>query len=59
LEQAQQIASQATTIMAQAIIASMVEPKGHKGKGRKKRGSTQMWVTFPLVPIVVFCKWGL
>ncbi len=36
LEQAKQIASQVTIVMAQAILASMVGLKGCEGKGRKR-----------------------
>jgi hypothetical protein len=34
--------------MAQAILASMVEPKGHKGKGRKKKGVNRNVGDFPI-----------
>jgi hypothetical protein len=37
LEQAEQIASQATFVMAQTIPSSLVRPKGHKRKRQKRK----------------------
>jgi hypothetical protein len=48
LEQTKQIISEVPIVMAQAIFASMVGPKGHKGKGRKRNEANPDVDDFPI-----------